>query len=106
MATIPDNQPNYEKGDMVEIGQSVTSQSPAPTPNAVEDEQPKLNFGQKIVRELKTPGSALQIIIAAIFGIAIGVAVSATTNDIPEAAPTILRIPGTLWLRALRATGK
>ncbi|KAK5085710.1 hypothetical protein LTR05_004998 [Lithohypha guttulata] len=53
---------------------------------------------------LKQPGSALQIIIAAILAIAIGLAVTATDDDVPEAAPVILEIPGTLWLRALRAT--
>jgi hypothetical protein len=69
---------------------------------------PKLNFGQKLVRELKTPGSAVQIIIAAVLGIAIGIAVSSTvpTDDIPDAATEILNIPGMLWLRALRATGR
>lgn len=51
-----------------------------------------------------TPGSALQIIVAAIIAVAIGIAVSATVDDIPEAAPAILEIPGSLWLRALKAT--
>lgn len=64
----------------------------------------KETFGQRVLRTLKTPGSALQIIIAAILAIAIGMAVTATVSDIPEAAPAILEIPGSLWLRALRAT--
>ncbi|KAG7136328.1 Excitatory amino acid transporter 2 like protein [Verticillium longisporum] len=52
------------------------------------------------------PGSATQIIIAASLAIGIGLGVSAAigTDNIPPAAPVILGIPGTLWLRALRAT--
>ncbi|KAL2851347.1 Sodium:dicarboxylate symporter [Aspergillus pseudodeflectus] len=52
---------------------------------------------------IKEPGSALQIVIAAALAIAIGLSVSSTVDDIPYAAPTILEIPGALWLRALRA---
>ena len=48
----------------------------------------------------------MQIITAAFLAIAIGLAVSTTVSDIPEAVPVILEIPGSLWLRALRATGK
>lgn len=50
-------------------------------------------------------GSTLQIIIAAVLGIAIGVAVSTTVDEVPEAAITILEIPGELWLRGLKASG-
>lgn len=50
-------------------------------------------------------GSTLQIIVAAILGIAIGVAVSTTVDEVPEACITILEIPGELWLRALKASG-
>ncbi|KAK7914914.1 Sodium:dicarboxylate symporter family protein [Apiospora marii] len=49
-------------------------------------------------------GSTLQIIIAAVLGIAIGVAVSTTVDEVPEAAITILEIPGELWLRGLKAS--
>lgn len=66
----------------------------------------KQTIGQKAWASFKTPGSALQIIAAAILAIAIGLAVSTTVSDIPDAAPVILEIPGSLWLRALRATGK
>ncbi|KAJ0414497.1 Sodium:dicarboxylate symporter [Aspergillus carlsbadensis] len=52
---------------------------------------------------IKEPGSAFQIVIAAALAIAIGLSVSSTVDDIPYAAPTILEIPGALWLRALRA---
>ncbi|KAK4129460.1 glutamate transporter [Parathielavia appendiculata] len=48
-------------------------------------------------------GSAVQIVIAAVLAIAIGVAVSYTVADIPAAAVTLVGIPGRLWLRALRA---
>lgn len=66
----------------------------------------KRNWYQQLWDSLKTPGSAMQIITAALLAIAIGLAVSTTVSDIPEAVPVILEIPGSLWLRALRATGK
>ncbi|KAL5335512.1 Sodium:dicarboxylate symporter [Aspergillus crustosus] len=53
---------------------------------------------------IKEPGSALQIVLAAALAIAIGLAVSSTVDDIPYEAPTIIEIPGALWLRALRAS--
>jgi hypothetical protein len=66
----------------------------------------KRNWYQQLWDSLKTPGSAMQIISAALLAIAIGLAVSTTVTDIPEAVPVILEIPGSLWLRALRATGE
>jgi len=64
----------------------------------------KRNWYQQLWDSLKTPGSAMQIITAALLAIAIGLAVSTTVDNIPEAVPVILEIPGSLWLRALRAT--
>lgn len=54
----------------------------------------------------KEPGSAIQIIIAALFALAIGLPVAFLVEDVPDAAPTILNIPGRMWLRALTAVGK
>lgn len=99
MATIE----NPKSQDPVEHGQA----SPTATSNsASETELKKKKWSQRIYATLKEPGSALQIVIAAAIAIAIGISVSATTSDIPEAVPIIIEIPGTLWLRALRATGK
>ncbi|KAI9375270.1 Sodium:dicarboxylate symporter [Aspergillus egyptiacus] len=52
---------------------------------------------------VREPGSALQIVIAAAVAIGVGLAVSSTVDDIPYAAPTLIEIPGALWLRALKA---
>lgn len=90
----------------------ITQQSTSSTQNATQSEayptalNEKKTWSQRLYATLKEPGSALQIIIAAALAIVIGVSVSATTpaDQIPEAAPTILEIPGRLWLRALRAT--
>ncbi|TIC97429.1 Excitatory amino acid transporter 3 [Colletotrichum higginsianum] len=49
------------------------------------------------------PGSAIQIIIAAAIAVAIGLGVKTAHPDIPDAATTILIIPGDLWLRSLKA---
>lgn len=54
---------------------------------------------------IKEPGSAVQIVIAALLGIAVGLIVTTQVDDIPEAVPALLMIPGDLWLRALKAVG-
>ena len=77
-----------------------------PSTTAGEAPLVKRNWYQQLWDSLKTPGSAVQIIVAALIAFAIGLAVSTTVSDIPEAVPIILEIPGSLWLRALRATGK
>lgn len=66
----------------------------------------KRKWNHRLYTTLKEPGSALQIIIAAAIAIIIGISVSANVpaDEIPEAAPVLLEIPGRLWLRALRAT--
>jgi hypothetical protein len=49
------------------------------------------------------PGSAPQIIVAAVLAIAIGMAVNATVDKVPKEAVEIVGIPGRIWLRALTA---
>jgi hypothetical protein len=55
---------------------------------------------------LKTPGSALQIVVAAVIALTIGMAVNVTVDEVPNAAIVILGIPGRLWLRSLTAVGE
>lgn len=55
---------------------------------------------------IKESGSAAQIVIAAVLAIAIGLAVTSTVDSVPAAASELLEVPGTTWLRALRATGE
>ncbi|KAJ4991427.1 Sodium:dicarboxylate symporter family protein [Stagonosporopsis vannaccii] len=72
----------------------------SPQPTYAEDmPESKKTLWQKFL----TPGSVLQIIAAALLAIAIGLIVSTQVDDIPAAAPALVAIPGTLWLRALRA---
>lgn len=52
---------------------------------------------------IKEPGSALQIICAALLAILIGVVVATQVDSVPEAARVIISIPGDLWLRCLKA---
>lgn len=54
---------------------------------------------------IKEPGSALQIITAALLAIAIGMAVTTQVEKVPDAARVIISIPGDLWLRSLKAVG-
>jgi hypothetical protein len=61
----------------------------------------KKTFWQRV----KEPGSVWQIIIAALLAIAIGLIVTTQVESVPPAAIAITAIPGTLWLRALRAVG-
>ena len=97
----------YEKAALQEEGSTKESPQLSPFPSPIDEtEESKVTrpFLKRVLRDLKTPGHALQIVIAAVLAIAIGLAVSLTVDNIPEAAPVILEIPGTLWLRALRAT--
>ena len=68
------------------------------------ESEPSTWYG-KLWKVFKTPGSALQIVVAALIAIAIGMAVNVTVDNVPQAAITILGIPGRLWLRALTAVG-
>ncbi|KAM0439938.1 hypothetical protein ACHAPT_001037 [Fusarium lateritium] len=52
---------------------------------------------------IKEPGSALQIISAALVAIAIGIVVATQVEKVPDAARVIISIPGDLWLRSLKA---
>jgi hypothetical protein len=61
----------------------------------------KQTFWQRV----KEPGSVWQIIIAALLAIAIGLIVTTQVENVHPAAIAITAIPGTLWLRALRAVG-
>lgn len=55
---------------------------------------------------IKEPGSAAQIVIAAVLAIAIGLIVTTQVDDVPESARVLLSIPGDLWLRSLKAVGR
>jgi hypothetical protein len=61
----------------------------------------KKTFWQRV----KEPGSVWQIIFAALLAIAIGLIVTTQVETVHPAAIAITAIPGTLWLRALRAVG-
>lgn len=82
----------------------VETTAPASPSRSSEEEPVKQPWHRSFVALLKQPGSAVQIIGAAVLAIAIGLAVTATVDEVPEAAPILLEIPGTLWIRALRAT--
>lgn len=83
-----------------------TSDTSSQGPVEVSPEVPKKSLGTRLLASLLQPGSALQIIIAAVLAIVIGVTASTQSDDIHAAVPALLVIPGTLWLRALKATGK
>jgi len=67
--------------------------------------EPRRSFQQAFMHNLKEPGSALQIVIAAALAIAIGLIVTSQvdTKDIPVEVAPLIGIPGTLWLRSLKA---
>jgi hypothetical protein len=70
------------------------------------EEEVKRTWYQSLVASVKEPGSATQIIIAAILAIAIGMPVVSTVEEVPQAAIDIISIPGGLWLRALKCIGR
>lgn len=91
----------------------ITPQSSSPYDTKGQQTQQTVEVGEtteQIKRpwwhSVKEPGSALQIVIAAVIAIAIGLAVTGTVDEVPDAAPTLIEIPGVLWLRALKAVGK
>jgi UDP-N-acetylmuramyl pentapeptide synthase len=68
---------------------------------------PRKKLGEgKWWRIFLEPGSAVQIVGAALVAVAIGMAVNATVEEVPAAAVAIVGIPGRLWLRALQAVGE
>lgn len=81
-----------------EQAEPVTSRS---TGSISEENGPKKPWWSSI----KEPGSALQIIVAAILAIAIGMIVTTQVDEVPEAARILISIPGDLWLRSLKAIG-
>lgn len=103
MERVADPTDTKSGGGVVEEPQYTPQESSSS--NSSTDDVPQRKWHHSIWKSFLEPGSALQIITAAIIAIAIGVSVSATVTDIPEAVPVILEIPGSLWLRALRATG-
>jgi hypothetical protein len=90
--------------------QNVRESSPHTDPVALSP-QTTVDTGENTIskrtwwQRVKEPGSVWQIIIAALLAIAIGLAVSTTVDEVPDAAIAIIGIPGTLWLRALQAVG-
>lgn len=74
--------------------------------NLDEPETPKQPWYISLKKSFLTPGSATQIVSAALVAIAIGLIVTTQVDDIPVAAIEIISIPGDLWLRALQAVGK
>jgi hypothetical protein len=81
-------------------------QSPSAAGSAPHAEEVKRTWYQSLVASVKEPGSATQIIIAAILAIAIGMPVVSTVGEVPQAAIDIIGIPGGLWLRALKCIGR
>lgn len=80
-------------------GNSSPSEDIMPQPGVAVEEK------KTFIQSVMTPGSVWQIIFAALLAIAIGLAVTFTVDEVPEAAIAILGIPGNLWLRALKAAG-
>ncbi|KAE8849761.1 hypothetical protein PTNB85_00177 [Pyrenophora teres f. teres] len=78
-------------------GNSSPSEDNMPQPGVAVEEK------KTFIQSVMTPGSVWQIIFAALLAIAIGLAVTFTVDEVPEAAIAILGIPGNLWLRALKA---
>ncbi|PSN59288.1 glutamate transporter [Corynespora cassiicola Philippines] len=85
--TLPS--PNFKGGEKIREGSPISD--PALSPQ-------RKTFWERV----KEPGSVWQILIAAILAIGIGMAVTSTVDEVPEACVVLLQIPGDLWLRALK----
>lgn len=79
------------------------------TPEAVkQNEEPRQNglcLKQRVWwRPVQKP--AVQMIIAAMLAVVIGVAVAATDRHVPDSVRAVLGIPGDVWLRALKCVSE
>ena len=75
--------------------------------NEVPIEPRKKRIGEgRWYRTFFEPGSAAQIVVAALIAVAIGMAVNVSVDSVPPAVIAIVGIPGRLWLRALQAVGE
>ncbi|KAK1230154.1 hypothetical protein PQX77_006748 [Marasmius sp. AFHP31] len=101
-----------EKASLSSDGKSAMPRETAPPTASLHDvsrEQAtrKQPWHRKLLNEVKKPGSAIQIIIAAVFAIALGLItktqVEAAGKTIPTAALQLTGVVGQLWLRALKA---
>lgn len=71
------------------------------TPDGADQRKKKKWYAMFLV-----PGSAPQIIVAALIAVGIGMAVNMTVDKVPPAVISIVGIPGRLWIRGLTAIGK
>ncbi|KAJ4263846.1 hypothetical protein NW762_005880 [Fusarium torreyae] len=81
---------------------------PVQVPTNSSNDIPRDHVEEEVVKKpwwysIKEPGSALQIICAALLAIAIGVVVATQVDSVPDTAIVIIGIPGNMWLRALKA---
>ena len=91
--------------DQQEVSQ-VSQVSQVSSENSENNSEPeRSNHGQKWYASVLQPGSATQIVIAAVLAIGLGLGITAAVDEVPEAAIKILAIPGQLWLRCLKAVG-
>ena len=109
-AVVRDRRVNSSGSDFDEIDRADSNGSSGdeklpPSDEVADEKMQKPNPDRKWWHAVKEPGSALQIIIAAALAIGIAVGVSEAT-EVPQAAITILLIPGNLWLRALTCVGE
>ncbi|KAK4222668.1 Sodium:dicarboxylate symporter [Podospora fimiseda] len=81
---------------------SSTKQVPAPVMTAEQEEENR-RANRKWWTGFTEAGHAYQIVTAALLAIAIGMIVTTQVEKVPDAARVIIAIPGTLWLRSLRA---
>lgn len=95
-------------GQEVKDNKGVLTPSPASTPSDYTPQPTTVAAEEKkiFIQRVKEPGSVWQIIIAALLAITIGLIVAIQVDEVPEAVTAILTIPGSLWLRALRAVGE
>lgn len=82
-----------------------TSSTQDPAPMYPEDEETFQREKRPWWSGFFIMGHVLQIIVAALLAIALGLGISAAT-DVPDSARIIIGIPGMLWLRCLQAIGK
>lgn len=97
--TLPS--PDFKGGEKIREGSPISDPALSPQSSVEEGEERRKTFWERV----KEPGSVWQILIAAILAIGIGMAVTSTVDEVPDACVVLLQIPGDLWLRALKCVG-
>lgn len=78
---------------------------PPPPPVDIESQRSFLEIPKQPYWKRLIKNTTFQMIFAALLAITIGLIVAATVEKVPDAAKSILALPGYMWLKAVKCVG-